>query len=525
MTDRGPVVVLLCHHVALEPKVDLEILRADLALRYPRGTVHVVDGLCEDPARLERLIPQSGATNAVLGLCGGELDERELQAALRRAGLDPLGVGQVDLGTWCRGMDGSLATRKARVLLGAAVAAALAFPGSKPANAKPYLPARLSRRSFLRLPVPAYRAMPSWDPDRCATDEGCHLCVEACPVQAVSRLDGRIRIDTSRCEACGVCASQCPRETLSFPGYSPPEVEARVRALLEDGDGIAPRGILFVCSKATPTGPVHPGWMPVPLACAAMATASWLMAPLLLGATAVGVLRCTGPCPNAPGEKVLRTVEFCRELLAAVGEPEERVQWLPQLQQPPGAGLPAREGRRRVPPGVFRTSPEVVSSVLLQVVESIAWQPELDLPHPGAPTGVVEINPQACTGCGMCGRACPTGALAYREEGGAVSLSFEAARCIGCELCLETCPEGESGAIRVERRFAPKRLREGPTELCRHEQARCVRCGAPVAPRAMLERVMSLLGEDAGPLRAHLTQFCSSCRPLGAPRGGGPPQA
>lgn len=40
---------------------------------------------------------------------------------------------------------------------------------------------------------------------------GCHTCMGACPVMAISvGPDGKCVIDPSKCVSCGTCASLCP---------------------------------------------------------------------------------------------------------------------------------------------------------------------------------------------------------------------------------------------------------------------------------------------------------------------------
>jgi Ni,Fe-hydrogenase III small subunit/formate hydrogenlyase subunit 6/NADH:ubiquinone oxidoreductase subunit I len=59
--------------------------------------------------------------------------------------------------------------------------------------------------------------------------------------------------------------------------------------------------------------------------------------------------------------------------------------------------------------------------------------------------GFPRVDFRRCTACGECAKACPTGAIAMRDDAAAapatreVSLSYGA--CIGCRECLEACPE------------------------------------------------------------------------------------
>ncbi len=48
-----------------------------------------------------------------------------------------------------------------------------------------------------------------------------------------------------------------------------------------------------------------------------------------------------------------------------------------------------------------------------------------------------------CDGCGMCVSFCPTGALAWRDEGDRRALTFGTADCLACGLCREICPRDD----------------------------------------------------------------------------------
>lgn len=486
-------------------------------------SVHVLPDLCQRPEGLSRILQGGRATRVVLGLCGGRYEVGEVQAQVRRAGVDPLGLEVVDLGRLCvRAHPMGEATEKAKILLAAAVAKARVFPGSGPANAKPYLLSQLSRRSFLRFPPLGYQAVPSVLEERCVAEAGCSLCALSCPFDALAIVDGTVKLEKSRCASCGVCVTACPREAILFPGHTPGQVEAQVRTLLDPAVGdIQPRGILFTCPHARlPEGSWHPGWMPVLLPSLAMAPPTWFLAPLFMGAAAVGILPCPGGCPDGQNEVVLGRVKFCQDLLERVGASAELVQLNPLLTRPPGGEgeLLWRGKRGDVAEGLaFSPAPGAMAAVLLRVLDSLSPGEALELEHPFSPLGVAEIQEEVCTGCGMCGRVCPTGALVFEEGEGHALLRFDPSLCTACGLCLPVCPERERGAIRVRRVLVPRRLKEGEGVVYREAVARCVACGAPIAPHKMLARVMALLPEEDPGLRNVLTRYCTSCRSF---RGG-----
>ena len=81
-------------------------------------------------------------------------------------------------------------------------------------------------------------------------------------------------------------------------------------------------------------------------------------------------------------------------------------------------------------------------------------------------TGLAEIDPDKCTACGACVKACPKGIIELRKrwpknraiyvscvskDKGAVTMKACKAGCIGCSKCLKVC---EFGAITVENGLA-----------------------------------------------------------------------
>jgi ferredoxin len=45
---------------------------------------------------------------------------------------------------------------------------------------------------------------------------GCGLCIENCPVQTISRVDGRARIVLSNCIRCYCCHEVCPEQAITL---------------------------------------------------------------------------------------------------------------------------------------------------------------------------------------------------------------------------------------------------------------------------------------------------------------------
>lgn len=50
--------------------------------------------------------------------------------------------------------------------------------------------------------------------DKCV---GCGLCVDACPVEAITLEDDKAKVDEEKCTECGQCVAECPNEAISIP--------------------------------------------------------------------------------------------------------------------------------------------------------------------------------------------------------------------------------------------------------------------------------------------------------------------
>jgi Fe-S-cluster-containing hydrogenase component 2 len=103
---------------------------------------------------------------------------------------------------------------------------------------------------------------------------------------------------------------------------------------------------------------------------------------------------------------------------------------------------------------------------------------------------------------------CPTAALLMQGGADAPALTLDDGRCVACGHCVESCPER---VISVERRITPETV-AGRRVLKQGEAGRCRRCGEPVAPTAMLERIRELLPDGSPELLDVLTGLCLDCR-------------
>lgn len=66
------------------------------------------------------------------------------------------------------------------------------------------------------------------DKDRCNL---CKMCIEACPMNAITTKNGAIEINEIICKGCGSCASMCPSRAITVRFYRPKQFEAYIDSL------------------------------------------------------------------------------------------------------------------------------------------------------------------------------------------------------------------------------------------------------------------------------------------------------
>lgn len=513
--------VMLCGELeSKDSGLDLAALRAWLAARRPDTEIRVTRDPCNRP---ERWLGGLGPGNRlVLGVCATIEDRRELETRVRRMGLDPLGIEILDLGTYCvLAHPRPEATRKAGVLLDAALARVGRFPGSGPEHLRPALSwnGAMTRRSLFTLPPPRYDAVPAIREGACLGSRGCRVCATTCPKGAIVADAGGVALDKTQCTACGACVSECPAGAIEFPGASLPELEAQVAKLLGAAAHPGPPAVLFLCRRAAPAlrdlaarGITYaPSWYPVEVPCLGTVSPSWVLGTLAHGASAVALLPCgRDDCRFGNRDVVARRVEYCREVVGRTGGARDAVRLLDPLDDEAFArGLVLSPDSVLARADASRPAPRFGRGQGAANLRDLAARLDHTLDgfvHPDSPFGVVTLT-SGCTACGACVTACPTGALHLERGDAEVSISFDGARCVACDGCVPVCPES---VVRLDRRTDLEALARGRHVLHHDREARCERCGAPVAAHALLERMRAVLGNDA--LIADVARYCPACR-------------
>ena len=164
-----------------------------------------------------------------------------------------------------------------------------------------------------------------------------------------------------------------------------------------------------------------------------------------------------------------------------------------------GAGEPGRSEGRSAAPASSRDP----SAGMAAAAPDLAT-----LPGP-AP----RLRARGCTACGVCVRACPTGALSMRDGGGLTTLLQDPAACDGCHSCLDLCPES---ALSVDGAWPWDRVLAGdPAPVATVMTTTCARCGT-LFPTSSGERLCPVCAfRRRNPFGSALPRLSSELRPAG----------
>ena len=126
-----------------------------------------------------------------------------------------------------------------------------------------------------------------------------------------------------------------------------------------------------------------------------------------------------------------------------------------------------------------------------------------------SPFGKVTLDTSKCTGCGLCALECSTGALIVSliEETAIFQLLFKQGNCVACTLCVEICPEK---CLHMERALELDKM-DSQSVLFEDEIVRCSRCGSPIGPKTMIDKVRAKV-EASGHSLASQVELCPACK-------------
>ncbi len=355
----------------------------------------------------------------------------------------------------------------------------------------------------------------------------CRRCLEICPVRAIRSVDRQIFINHYLCQGCGSCALACPADALRAVRPSPDEMLNSLRSSLEkrSADEVSPISLLISDSESIDihgfpernNGLSRRIFFKVEQIAHVRLEA--LLAAIACGAGEV-LVACDPRNPSAIREAVEGQVKMGRAILHELDPEEERIRFLDGSPQDLDLAEAVSPGTRFGGLGTH-TAPPAFSScrdarTLVRLLagylhdRSPVQKPWVSLPA-GSPFGTVTVDSDACTLCMACVAACPSGALSPGDQ--APRLAFRELECHQCGLCQETCPE--DAIRRVPRLLFSQTTTEGEAVLREAEPFRCVECGVPFAPPAMIDRIKAKLAGHwmyANERQLRRLQMCGACR-------------
>ena len=317
-----------------------------------------------------------------------------------------------------------------------------------------------------------YVDSPVVNSELCNVARGCRDCIKACPRGA---LEGKPpRVNAAKCGGCGYCVTICPVSALEQP--STPKRGLWRQVLLYTQAGVAI--LVFACrdSIAELLDYLEPntrvGIVPV-------GTPTGVGLDILLSAWGLGA-RPLLYCTSVPGDALQaykNTVD--QDYKTATGE---RLRIVLNIEQLLGALKSMSKPSKKIIEPVKNTR-----RAALQTLAAMGKKVNLSTPL----IGLVSIDANNCTLCGVCVASCPARALSLEEQGALWKLTFRHESCILCRACVKACPET---AITVQNIFSPDHY--GKTVvLVEEEMARCKVCGKLLGPKKMVEKVAQRLRE------------------------------
>ncbi len=324
----------------------------------------------------------------------------------------------------------------------------------------------------------------------CEVKYGCSKCVQICPTQALSIVNGSVVLKEQDCSRIGLCTAVCPVSAIQLPKYSEPQFLGLLSGITRTNPEI-PKTLVLTCDKRT----LSPEpWMYVER----VKDVGIIGSRHLAIASSSGINKIIVYCSNGAcsGKGIARqAVESIRSLIGEHADGSETI----VIRFLEGEGV-VEEIKK------IHNTPSYEKTKTLVVPGGDAWENYIgalkQLASPQGNTlglGLTTLNiSNSCTLCQVCENYCPHSAL-HVVSG---SLEFDSSKCTGCGYCAQVCPEHSITLLQMEK----------VTDLESHsvfqdEIVNCARCKKPLGSATYLKTVKRLLGKEDP-----MMNYCNSCK-------------
>ena len=367
---------------------------------------------------------------------------------------------------------------------------------------------------------------------------GCTRCIDACPAEAITSLIDSIKVDASRCQGGGICATVCPSSAITYAYPKPRDLLTHIRTLILSylkeslANNAGRPDLVFVTEdEQARAEQVLPAALFIRVEeVASVGPDAWLSA-LAWGAKSVRLFDLGEGVPDDNGiaentmpasarnaldlhvemtQAILDSAGYPVNVVSVISDPSELITCanMPDFDLATHAVV---AGKRQA---IYMAIDHLVekSQTVLQSQsnpednnEAIAILPA------GSIFGEVIVDKERCTLCMACVGACPANALQDGHD--KPMLGLVEANCLQCGICSNTCPEG---AISIAPRLLlDHKLRKKTQILHEDEPFCCISCGKPYATKSGVKTIMKKLSghymfEDER-AKKRLT-MCDDCR-------------
>lgn len=285
--------------------------------------------------------------------------------------------------------------------------------------------------------------------DKLAT---CELCVRACPVNAI-RLSAPIALDDKVCVACGLCLRICP--VGAFTG------DDGTTDLFNGVARLNAQVVELVCSRhpQAEKGMDENATVIRTNAClASLGSSAYLRLLAQVSSLAIRLDACAECSLGRAQPEIAHAFDAARQLfpdraraISVQPDAQAKTRVVYEAKAPP---VSRRDFLRVLTGESVRTAVRAFanesdetptgSALPRERVRLVNVLRQLALADPNVPisfTGASRLRADdQCTACGVCARACPTGALRFStRENSHYRLTCSVAQCTDCGMCLDVC--------------------------------------------------------------------------------------